>query len=96
MESNDALKDELYNKFHTKCQEIFHLTAHRWQADVGANILKAASLKKSLKILCVRPTGGGNSLIFNVIATVLKGVTICICPLLSLGADQTRKMLDAA
>ena len=96
MESNDYLKDELNNAFHTTSQEIFHLTAHRWQADVGAKILKAASLKKSLKILCVRSTGGGKSLIFNVIATVLKGVTICICPLLSLGADQTRKMLDAA
>ena len=46
-------------------------------------------------MLCVRPTGGGKSLIFNVVATILKGVTICICPLLSLGADQTRKTLDA-
>ena len=90
MESNVALKEELFIKFYTAYQDIFHLTAHVWQADVGVKILEAAALKKSLKILCVRPTGGGKSLIFNVIATVLKGVTICICPLLSLGADQTR------
>ena len=95
MNSNDALKDELYNKFHTASQDIFHLTGHKWQADIGVKILEAVELKKSIKVLCGRPTGGGKSLIFNVVATVLKGVTICICPLLSLGADQTRKTLDA-
>ena len=78
MESNDALIDKLFNTVHTTCNKIFHLTAHKWQADVGVRILEAVKLKKSLKILCVRPTGGGKSLIFNVVATILKGVTTCI------------------
>ena len=32
-------------------------------------------------------------MVFNVVASLLKLVTICICPLLSLGADQTKKTL---
>ena len=93
METNSDLLSELYNKFCTTCQDTFHLTAHRWQAAVGVKILHAVELKKSIKCLCVRPTGGGKSLIYNVVATILQGVTICICPLLSLGADQTKKTI---
>ena len=37
---------------------------------------------------------GGKSLVFNTVADVLRGVTICICPLLSLGADQAQKLLS--
>ena len=94
-QTNIALRKEFSIKFRTACKETFHLTAHAWQAAVGSAILEAVELKKNIKMLCVRPTGGGKSLIFNVVATILKGVTICICPLLSLGADQTRKTLDA-
>ena len=98
METNITLRKELYNKIHTACKEIFHLTtaAHNWQAAVGSAILEAVALKNSIKVLCVRLTGSGKSLIFNVVAAMmLKGVTICVCPLLSLGADQTNKTLDA-
>ena len=95
MATHTALKLELFNKFRTTCKEIFHLTAHRWQAAVGANILEAISLNKSIKHLCVRPTGGGRSLVVNVVATILQGFTICIGPFLSIGADQTKKALAA-
>ena len=61
---------------------------------LGATIMEATIIKKPLKHLCVRPTGGGKSLVFNVVASLLGGVTICICPLLSLGADQTEKTLN--
>jgi len=42
----------------------------------------------------VRPTGGGKSLVFNAVSGAIKGVTLCICPLLSLGADQSKKVLS--
>ena len=71
METNIALRKELSIKFHTACKEIFHLTAHDWQAGVGLAILEAVELKKNIKMLCVRPTGGGKSLIFNVVATTI-------------------------
>ena len=81
-------------QFYHTCKETFCLDAHRWQCVVGGRILHAVEMKESLKCLCVKPTGGGKSLIFNVVATILKGVTICICPLLSLGADQTKKTVS--
>jgi superfamily II DNA helicase RecQ len=93
METNTNPLYQLYHQFHTTCQHTFNLTAHGWQAAIGAKILHAVSIKKAIKCLCVKPTGGGKSLIFNVVATILKGVTICICPLLSLGANQTKKTL---
>ena len=94
MESNDA---GIIRQIPNRMQRHLRLTAHEWHTAVGAEILEAVTLKKSLKIICVRPTGGGKCLVFNVVATMLKGVTICICPLLSIagGADQTRKTLDA-
>ena len=48
----------------------------------------------SIRHLVVRPTGGGKSLVFTTVTDVLLGVTLCICPLLSLGADQTKKVLS--
>ena len=94
METNTNPLYELYQQFPTTCQNTFNLTAHGWQAAIGAKILRAVSLKKTIKCLCVKPTGGSKSLIFNVVATILQGVMICICPLLSLlGADQTKKTL---
>ena len=39
--------------------------------------------------LCIRPTGGGKSLLFTTLAAFLDRITLCITPLLSLGADQT-------
>ncbi len=47
--------------------------------------------QRSIHQLCVRPTGGGKSLLFTTLAACLGKITICITPLLSLGADQTIK-----
>ena len=41
--------------------------------------------------LCICPTGGGKSLLFTTLAACLGRITLCITPLLSLGADQTIK-----
>ena len=93
MPNHSALKLRLFHLFDQTVTDTFHLTAHSWQCAIGANILEASELKKPMRLLCVRPTGGGKSLVFNVLASLLKGVTLCICPLLSLGADQTKKTL---
>ena len=79
--------------FLAKSCKVFHLNPYPWQERVGATILDAVSKKESIRYLCVHPTGGGKSLVFNVLACILKKVTLCICPLLSLGADQTKKMM---
>jgi superfamily II DNA helicase RecQ len=39
-------------------------------------------------ILLVAPTGGGKSLVWDVVAAASPGVTLSISPLLALGADQ--------
>ena len=52
------------------------LTAHKWLADVGVKKLEAEELKKSAKVLHARPAGGGKSLSFRIVATLLKGVTM--------------------
>ena len=64
---------------------------------VGSSILSSHYTNIPVKQLLVRPTGGGKTLVFNGISACLnKGVTLCISPLLSLGADQTRKVMKSA
>ena len=98
LEDRPQMQSDLYNdlviKFRDTALDSFNLNAHPWQCEIGAKIMEARIMKRPLKHLCVRPTGGGKSLVFNVVASLLGGVTICICPLLSLGADQTEKTLN--
>ena len=72
---------------------------------VAVRVLTDASWKNSYEYrghcfdtrspgFCLHPTGGGKSLVFNAVTSVLHGVTLCICPLLSLGADQTKKIFS--
>ena len=62
--------------------------------EVGAELIESGMKGPPIRSLCVRPTGGGKSLVFNAVAGVLHGITLCICPLLSLGADQTKKIFS--
>ena len=93
MTNDSELKEGLYHLFNDTCIKSFNITPHGWQKMIGATIMEAVVKKKPLKHLCARPTGGGKSLVFNVVASLVKQVTICTCPLLSLGADQTKKTL---
>ena len=80
--------------FRRKSTQSFSKQPYQWQEAVGGGLISCAERNIDLKQLCVRPTGGGKTLLFNVVAAHLKGVTIMISPLLSLGADQFRKLLQ--
>ena len=94
MASNTPPIDQYTALFVDKCVNTFALTPHPWQMVVGAELIESGMTGEAIRLLCVRPTGGGKSLVFNAVATALHGVTLCICPLLSLGADQTKKLFS--
>ena len=96
MQSNTPQTDDYEIQFVQTSQQTFHRTPYEWQSAVGSAFLRDYYNNKYQKILLVRPTGGGKSLVFNTISVCIKGVTICISPLLSLGADQSRKVIQAA
>ena len=79
--------------FHTIIFVVFRKTPYDWQTAVGTEILSAVEKKQRIHTLCVRPTGGGKTLLFTTTAASLKGITLCIMPLLSLGADQVKKLI---
>ena len=88
MTTTTIANDQYSTLFTTECQHTFHITPYPWLVAVGRTLLQASVEKHAVRYLCVRPTGGGKSLVFNTVSAAIKGVTICICPLLSLGADQ--------
>ena len=51
---------------------------------------------KARPILYVAPTGIGKSAVRDAVGLTTAGVVLTICPLLSLAADQTKKLLPLA
>ena len=84
--------EHFQQRFIETCTQSFDITPYHWQHVVGANVLFANNSRIPVKMLLIRPTSGGKTLVFTTIAACLKGITICITPLLSLGADQFRKL----
>jgi superfamily II DNA helicase RecQ len=67
----------------------FGLAAFRpGQLDAIHSIINGAD------VVCVRPTGSGKSLIFQLAALLLGGVTVVISPLIALMADQVSKLRE--
>ena len=93
MTSNTNNNDAFEALFTTTAQTSFNMTPHNWQRRLGGRILRDKSVRGGFRQLCIQPTGGGKTLLFHTIACYLKGVSICIVPLLSLGADQVNKTM---
>ena len=74
-------------------QTHFNKHPHDWQLRVGGRIISNICTNIEIRQLCVQPTGSGKSLLFQTIASFLKGVTLCLSPLLSLTADQVNKLV---
>ena len=88
--------DEIEAHFVATSEHTFNRTPYKRQSDVGSTILRAHQKEDFMSFLLVRPTGGGKTLVFNTLAACLKGVTLCISHLLSLGANQTQKVMESA
>jgi hypothetical protein len=79
--------------FSIASQWIFDKQAYQWQEDVAGRIIISGNVKQTLHaVLVVRPTGGGKSLLRDIVGIILGGVALTVLPLLSLGADQTSKV----
>ena len=85
--------DQYKSEFNSKCIDTFSKhPSYKWQSDVEDLMLRSERTEQSaIHQLCIRPTGGGKSLLFTTLAACLGRITLCITPLLSLGADQTIK-----
>jgi len=52
------------------------------------------ALLRERRLLCIQPTGHGKSLLYQLPATVLPGMTVVISPLLALMRDQVGQLTD--
>ena len=93
MTTTDPINDVFEQLFQSTAQASFNMNPWNWQKQVGGQILRLRSEKADVRHLCVRPTGGGKTLLFHTLAAYMKGVTLCLIPLLSLGADQVNKAM---
>ena len=93
MTAPDEVCESIKRHFVQTCINTFPKTPYTWQTNVGSFILGCHLLTSPLKLLLVRPTGGGKTLVFTSVAACIKGITLCITPLLSLGADQVQKVM---
>ena len=81
------------NIFTSICNTYFEHISYPWKYFIGNVFINSFLIPiEPTKQLCVRPTGGGKTLLFTTIDTALKGVTICITLILYLGADQFKNL----
>ena len=76
-------------------KESFGRDSYSWQRRIVTHLnlmtTRSRCVIPSTTLLCA-PTGGGKSLARDTFAAGQSGVSICICPLLALGADQVSKI----
>jgi hypothetical protein len=94
MAAPDPVYESIKLCFKQTCINTFAKIPYQWQTDVGTFILGCHLSNLSIKLLLVHPTGGGKTLVFTSVAACIKGITLCITPLLSLGADQVQKIMS--
>ena len=92
MSSDPPPPTELNDPISIACQRLFQFPPHEWQSHVIRLLLQAHQQTTVTNMLVIRPTGGGKSLIYQVAAIMIQGITIFISPLLVLASDQRRKI----
>ena len=93
MSNHDPIYAQCVDQFKNACTTSFLQTPYEWQTAVGSTILAAHTTKNSIYQLLVRPTGGGNTLVYTATASCIKVITLCICPLIILGLDQYQSLI---
>ena len=88
MSNHDPIFTQCMHQFNNTCTTLFLQTPYEWQTAVGSTILVAHTTKTSICQLLVRPTNVGKNLVSIATAACIKGITLCICPLLILVSDQ--------
>ncbi|OGT52694.1 MAG: hypothetical protein A3E84_02710 [Gammaproteobacteria bacterium RIFCSPHIGHO2_12_FULL_42_13] len=81
------MTQEIINKLTNTLQKNFHFQAFR-PGQLDALI----ALMIHGRLLCIQPTGHGKSLLYQLPAVLLNGVTIVISPLLALVRDQIMQL----
>ena len=89
----DESPNEHQQTFIDTANTSFNTDPYKWQYELGGMALEAVASNNPFCLLCVRPTGGGKSLLYQVLALQFKKVTLVISPILALGSDQMRKIL---
>jgi len=92
MSTNQSPPTELNDPISIACQRLFQFPPHEWQSDVIRSLIQAHRQTTVTNMLVILPTGGGKSLIYQVAATMIKGITLFISPLLALASDQTQNL----
>jgi len=76
--------------------EVLHgFRPYPWQNQAVQHLLQMNAMsytEPTSPVMVVRSTGGGKSAVRDVTGCIMKGVVLTIVPLLSLGADQTKKL----
>jgi hypothetical protein len=85
------MTDSIASFSHTSVR-VFQMQPYPWQTEVGATIIDYACRKTPKTTLLVMPTSKGKSAVQHVYGAVFGGVTLALVPLLSLAADQLRKL----
>ena len=72
----------------------FNIQLYPWQYGMGSFAIERISNQQDFRFICICLTGGGKSLLYQVLALHVKHVTLCITPILALGLDRMRKVLQ--
>jgi hypothetical protein len=95
--STETIDDVYVRIFSAVMLKSYGKSPHDHQLQVAVplmHMLKRTNAMYPSSFFCIQPTGKGKSLVRDTIARIICGVTITISPLLSLSADQVKKILD--
>jgi len=84
-----AILDSMKNQFETILKTRFGFDAFR-----PGQLEAICTLMEKERLLCIQPTGHGKSLLYQLPAVVLDGITLVISPLLALMRDQIMQLRE--